>query len=151
MISPAYFFSRGSAGPFRVRVISHYCLVLGFIVTAACVSTAVKAAGSTATGQVNHVVIAWLKKPGDPAARAKFIRVTKSFADLPGVVRHSVGEVLPGSREVVDSSFDVAAVITFESHKALQAYLHHPRHKQAVHGMLKPLVRKIIVYDIDLR
>lgn len=103
------------------------------------------------SGPVSHVVIAWLKKPGDAEARKKFIDTTKSFSTLPGVIDHRVGTVLPSGRKVVDSSFDVATVITFENRKALLAYLKHPRHEHAVKNTLKPLVEKVIVYDIDLK
>jgi len=105
----------------------------------------------SSSGHVSHVVIGWLKKSGDVEARKHFVEVTKSFANLPGVVDHKVGVVLPSDRKVVDSSFDVATVITFKNRKSLQAYLNHPRHKKAVKEMLKPLVEKIIVYDIDLK
>jgi len=105
----------------------------------------------SSSGHVSHIVIRWLKKPGDIEARRQFVDVTKSFANLPGVVDHKVGVVLPSDRKVVDSSFDVATVITFKNRKSLQAYLDHPRHKTAVKEMLKPLVEKIIVYDIDLK
>ena len=102
-------------------------------------------------GPVSHVVIGWLKKPGDKASRRKFIEVTRSFATLPGVIDHKLGVLRPPRREVVDASFDVATVITFRNRAALNAYLEHPRHKKAVSEMLKPLIRKIIVYDVELK
>jgi len=114
-------------------------------------STAILAAEVSKAGRVNHIVIAWLKYPANPQSKQKFIEVTKSFADLPGVIDHSVGVVLPSSRKVVDSSFDVATVITFKDRVALNNYLNHPKHKKAVESLLKPLVRKIVVYDIDLK
>ena len=88
----------------------------------------------TANGNegVSHVVIAWLKNPKDLQARKKFIETTKSFSSLPGVVHHNVGVVLPSDRKIVDSSFDVATVITFENRESLMAYLRHPQHKKAV-------------------
>jgi len=95
--------------------------------------------------------IGWLKKPGDKASRRKFVEVTRGFATLPGVIDHKVGVVSPSGRDVVDTSFDVATVITFRNRTALNAYLEHPRHKKAVSEMLKPLIRKIIVYDVELK
>lgn len=106
---------------------------------------------NTSSGQVDHIVIAWLKQPGNKTARREFVRITKSFADLPGVLSHDVGEVLPGERKVVDSSFDVAAVIRFKDKASLMAYLKHPKHKEAVKKLLKPLVKKLVVYDIYLK
>lgn len=99
------------------------------------------------TGPVHHIVIAWLKQPGDTEARQRFIEVTQGFAKLPGVIGHRVGPVLPSDRKVVDSSFDVAVVITFANQQGLANYLEHPEHKKGVEEMLKPLVEKVVVYD----
>lgn len=96
---------------------------------------------------VSHVVIAWLKEPGNDDARQQFIDMTKRFADIPGVITQRVGKVLRSDRKVVDSSFDVAAVITFKDQSALTNYLQHPLHKKAIEDVLKPLVQRVIVYD----
>jgi heme-degrading monooxygenase HmoA len=101
----------------------------------------------SADGAVNHIVIAWLKQPGDVEARKRFIETTKGFATLPGVIGHRVGPVLPSGRKVADSSFDIAVVITFKDKEALAAYLEHPEHKKGVEDVLKPLVEKVVVYD----
>lgn len=102
---------------------------------------------SNKVATINHVIIAWLKEPGNAMARRRFIEVTKSFSRLPGVVTNQAGKVLISDRAIVDSSFDVAAVITFESKQALSNYLQHPVHKKALEQVLQPLVKKIVVYD----
>lgn len=99
------------------------------------------------TANVHHVVICWLKRPGDQAARARLIRASMKFSEIPGVKRVSAGTVLPSARPIVDSTFDVAVVITFKNKQALSLYLKHPRHKQAVRLHLRPLTRKVVVYD----
>lgn len=98
-------------------------------------------------GTIRHVVIAWLKTPGNQVARNRFIEVTKSFCSIPGVISVSVGPVLPSGRNVVDSSFDVATVLTFQNRKGLDSYLNHPKHLRAVKEVLDPLVKKVLVYD----
>lgn len=57
------------------------------------------------------------------------------------------GTALKSDRPVVDSTFDLAILITFDSEKALQDYLDHPDHKVAVKDTLQPLVKRILVYD----
>lgn len=57
------------------------------------------------------------------------------------------GTALKSDRPVVDSTFDLAILITFDSEKALQDYLDHPDHKAAVKDTLQPLVKRILVYD----
>lgn len=96
---------------------------------------------------LTHVVVFWLKDHGNAAHRAKLIEVSESFRSIPGVLRVETGPCLPSARPIVDSSFDVAVSLTFASRADLQRYLDHPLHEAATVGTLKPLVRKITVYD----
>ena len=96
---------------------------------------------------ITHVVLCWLKTPGDEAGRQKIIETSKTFASIPGVVSVTSGRVLPSTRPVVDSSYDVGMVITFTDEAALRAYDGHPTHRKAVDEVLKPLVGKFVVYD----
>ena len=54
---------------------------------------------------------------------------------------------IPSARPIVDSSFDVAVSLTFATQADLQRYIDHPQHKAAAEQVLKPLVRKITVFD----
>lgn len=104
-----------------------------------------------ATGNVTHVVLVWLKEPENPEVLERFIRGSKRLAMLPGVLYHRVGPSLPSDREIVDSSFDVGVTITLKDQEALKAYLEHPVHKQTIREVMRPLVRKIMVYDFVAR
>jgi len=84
-------------------------------------------------------------------ARRSIIVASKSFGDIPGVVDVHAGSVLPSRRQIVDDSFDVAIIITFANEQAMHAYLDHPTHKDAVEHIIRPLVRKIVVYDFTMR
>jgi len=96
---------------------------------------------------VHHVVICWLKTPGAAAERQRLIDVSRSFASIPGVVAVKAGKVLPSERKVVDSSFDVAVVISLQDREALHAYQSNPVHKKAMKEVLAPLAEKVVVYD----
>ena len=48
----------------------------------------------------------------------------------------------------MDDSFDVGFTMRFTSAEALHAYEKDPRHLKKVNEVLKPLSRKIVVYDI---
>ena len=96
---------------------------------------------------VTHVVVCWLKDPGNADARDRIIEASRSFSAIPGVLSVSAGPVLPSERTIVDDSFDVAIVLSFEDSQALARYLEHPRHEKALREVLQPLVRKVIVYD----
>jgi|GEM_PF-304789 len=100
-------------------------------------------------GRIQHVVLCWLREPGNEAVRRKLIETTEELADLPGVVSVTAGVPLASERPVVDDSFDVGIVFTFRDAEALAAYQVHPRHREAVETVLQPLVEKLLVYDIQ--
>ena len=98
---------------------------------------------------VEHVIICWLKEPGDTTARGRIIEASKRLAAIPGAVRVSTGPVLSGrsARPQEDRSFDVGVVMTFRDRAALRDYQLHPLHQQAVRDVLVPLVREFKAYD----
>ena|SRR5687768_11911056 len=99
-------------------------------------------------GGVEHVVLCWLKTPGDASARQRVIYESKAFVGvIPGLLHVSAGTALPSTRPAVDASFDVAVVMTFRDEAALRAYDAHPAHKKAVDEVLRPLVARLVVYD----
>ena len=102
---------------------------------------------TTSTGNIQHVVVCWLKEPGNEMARAQLIGTSLGFKDLPGVMAVVAGSPLPSERKEVDGSYDVALTITFRDEAALHAYEKHPAHKVAVENVLKPLVARFVVYD----
>jgi hypothetical protein len=95
-----------------------------------------------------HVVILWLKHSGNADERQQLIDMSQSFVGkIPGLVSVSCGPVLPSTRPVVDSSYDVGLVMVFQSERALQDYPRHPLHQRALKEVLAPLVDHYIVYD----
>ena len=98
--------------------------------------------------QVEHVVLCWLKQPGDEAAVRRILETSRMFESIPGVVKVRAGRPVPSTRPVVDDSFDVGLLITFEDEAALHGYDQHPTHVKAVREVLRPLAAKILIYDI---
>ena len=104
------------------------------------------------SGKVEHIVLAWLNKPGNAGDRAKLIAVAKSLkAQIKEVKTLDVGLAVPSDRPVVDSSFDVGLVMSFDSKADLDSYEKNPVHVKAVTDVLKPLTKKLQVYDIAVR
>lgn len=97
--------------------------------------------------EVTHVVLFWLKEPGNEAHRARVVEASRGFATIPGVLDVSVGSVVASDRAIVDDSFDVGLVIRLRDERALADYLVHPRHEQAARDLLLPLAEKVVVYD----
>ena len=66
------------------------------------------AASAKAPDEIVHVVLVWLKQPGNTEHRHQIIEASRAFREIPGVVELRVGPPLPSERPVVDDSFDVA-------------------------------------------
>ncbi|BCU76144.1 Dabb family protein [Luteolibacter sp. LG18] len=101
-----------------------------------------------APGTVDHVVLIWLKKPGNAADKQAISATADELRAIPGMKFYDKGTALQSDRPVVDDSFDFALVSRFESAAALQAYETHPLHQKKVAEVLKPLSKKIVVYDV---
>jgi len=96
---------------------------------------------------IQHIVLVWLKLSGSPTYRKQIITQTQRLGKIPGVISINAGRSLVSNRAIVDHSFDVGIDIAFETPEDLNAYLNHPEHVRFVEE-IKPLVEKIIVYDI---
>ena len=124
----------------------HWIWLLLFTISAACSVPAVSAdPGHKAT--VVHVVLVWLKEPGNPEHRQRIIEISREFETIPGVIDVSVGEVVTSDRPIVDDSFDVGLYLTFSSVEAMNTYLADDRHQQALREVFRPLSERYIVYD----
>jgi len=97
--------------------------------------------------KVTHVVMVWLKHPGNEQQRSEFIKASEHLSGLPGILHRHVGVVLPSDRGIVNDTFDVAITVTLKNKEALQAYLDNPKHKQVLQNEIKPLVNRVIAYD----
>lgn len=104
---------------------------------------------TTAKGKVEHIVLVWLKRPGNAADRATLVATAKKFqAEIKQIQHLSVGPAVPSDRDIVDDSFDVGFIMRFDDKKAMTAYEKHPVHVNAVKQTLMPLAKKVLVYDI---
>ena len=99
-------------------------------------------------GSVDHIVLVWLKRPGDAQDRQKLRDAADDLRSIPGLRFLDHGTALASDRPVVDDSFDVGFVMRFDSAAALQAYETNSLHVQKVKEVLRPLSRKILVHDI---
>jgi len=98
---------------------------------------------------VHHVVLCWLKEPGNAEHRQQIVEATESFREIPGVLAARAGQVMPSDRSIVDDSFDVGILVLVPDEKRLTEYLEHPIHQKAKEDVLLPLVEKIVVYDFQ--
>jgi hypothetical protein len=101
---------------------------------------------------VSHIVVCWLKSPGDASARRELIDKSHAFlGKIPGLIQVYTGEPLPSTRPVVDTSYDVAVAMIFKDEASLRNYEMSAIHQKAVRETLQPLVAKLVVYDFSDR
>ncbi|HYQ71882.1 MAG TPA: Dabb family protein [Gammaproteobacteria bacterium] len=106
---------------------------------------------SPATAEaLEHIVIVWLQEPGNAAQRARIVSESRILRKIPGVTGLRAGSMQPSERPIVDSSFDVALIVSLEDASRMADYLSHPVHVKLVEETLKPLVKKIRVYDFTM-
>lgn len=121
------------------------CLILIPVLLTACRSLPVPAGGDSQP--VEHIVIVWLKESGNHDIQQRVIAKSQVLTSIPGVLSLKSGTAIPSERPIVDSSFDLALIITFTDTAAMESYLTHPVHLQLLEETLKPLVERIQVYD----
>ncbi len=98
---------------------------------------------------LEHVVVVWLKEPGNTTHRRTVLDASEALRTIPGVRSLKSGTVIASERPIVDSSFDIALIVSFDERADMDAYLVHPLHMQLVNETLKPLVAKIRVFDFQ--
>ncbi len=126
---------------FRLRVAMFLtCIALSFASTGA-------QAAATRSGQVTHVILFWLKRPGNVDDQNFLRRALRTLRRARGVNDIRVGRPLLVDRPSVEQSFDLGVVMTFRDREALEKFERDPRREQAIDAMLRPLVRQYTVYN----
>jgi hypothetical protein len=123
--------------------VKHIACLLAAVFLSSCATIAPPAK----PGSVDHVVLVWLKRPGDPQDKQTLVELGNELRAIPGIRFLDSGTALPSERPIVDDSFDIGFVMRFDSPAALENYAVHPKHVKAKDELLR-LSRKILVYDI---
>ncbi|QPK65527.1 Dabb family protein [Methylomonas sp. LL1] len=101
--------------------------------------------------RLHHLVVIWLKQPGDEKLRQQYIAESKPLSQLPGVLAYDVGTPAAVKRShassALDQSYDVAIASVFESQQAFEAFLKNPEYGRIAKDVLRPLVDRYTVYD----
>jgi hypothetical protein len=95
----------------------------------------------------SHVVIIWTD-PAKPNAVADLIAgADRYLRPIPGVLTCHAGKMVGSARPVVDQTYQVGLNVTFASKEAQDAYQIHPLHTEFVEKVLKPVCKRLVVYD----
>ncbi len=58
-----------------------------------------------------------------------------------------IGRPISSKKKVVDDSFSFAISMNFENNKSLKQYMVDPVHHNYVKSVLKPVLKKVLIYD----
>jgi hypothetical protein len=95
----------------------------------------------------SHVVIFWTD-PDQPNAADELISgATKYLQPIPGILHFHIGKMVGSQRPVVDQTYQVALNTFFADKQAQDDYQIHPLHLEFVARCVKPLVKRVTVYD----
>ena len=97
----------------------------------------------------SHVVIFWTDPAKLEATDAVIAGGNKFLKNIPGLVHFHIGRMVGSSRPVVDQTYQVALNTVFTSKQAQDDYQVHPQHLEFVAQCVKPLVKKVLVYDFE--
>jgi Stress responsive A/B Barrel Domain len=97
----------------------------------------------------SHVVIFWTDPAKHEAADAVIAGANKYLKSIPGVLHFHIGKMSPSHRPVVDQTYQVALNIGFNNKNEESEYQSHPQHLEFVEHYVKPLVKKVVVYDFE--
>ncbi len=95
----------------------------------------------------SHVVIFWTDPAQPGATDALVAGAEKYLRPIPGILSFHVGRMVPGTRPVIDQSYQVALNLVFADKQAQDNYQVHPSHVEFVEKIFKPLCHKLVIYD----
>ena len=99
------------------------------------------------TDMFSHIVVLWAD-PAQPAAADKLVEAAnRLLPGIPGVIEFHAGKMVGSPRPVVEQTYSVALNVIFANKEAEAAYQTHPQHVEFVTNFVKPLVKKVLVYD----
>jgi hypothetical protein len=105
-------------------------------------------AANARSGEVIHVMLFWLKRPGNVDDRNVLLRGLRTLRRVRGVTELRVGRPLSGDRPGLEQSFDLGVIVVFRDREALEKFEQDPRRRGVLDAMLQPLVRRYTVYNL---
>lgn len=98
---------------------------------------------------IKHIIVVWLKESGNTEHQQRILQASQQLIQIEGVMSVEGGTVISSHRAVVDSSFDIALVITMRDREVLSRYAQHPLHQQLLKDEFKPLIERYRIFDVE--
>lgn len=140
---------------FLIAATTALAFVAGMAFSRTTLAADAAAKNERSAGTVQHIIIIWLKEPGNVEHKNRMVEGLRKLAAIPGVKSVTVGSVLPAERNPsdltrADSTFDLSVVITLENEEAYRGYIKHPIHDLMARNTMAPLVDRFKMYDTNL-
>lgn len=97
----------------------------------------------------SHIVVLWADPAKPNAAEEILAAANRLLKNIPGVVEFHAGKMVGSPRPVVEQTYSVALNVLFTSKQAEAEYQTHPQHVEFVTHFLKPLTKKVVIYDFE--
>ena len=98
---------------------------------------------------LSHIVVLW-SDPAQPGAADQIVAAAnRLLAIIPGVIQFHAGKMVGSPRPVVEQTYSVALNLLFTSKQAETEYQTHPQHVEFINNFVKPLVKKVQIYDFE--
>jgi hypothetical protein len=97
----------------------------------------------------SHIVVFWTDPAKPNAADELIAGANQLLKTIPGVMQFHGGKMVPSHRPVVEQSYQVALNIIFSDKQAQDEYQSHQCHVAFIEKYVKPLVKKVVVYDFQ--
>jgi hypothetical protein len=123
---------------FRMRA----AIFLSWVALILSIASPCAQAAAARSGQVTHVMLFWLKRPGNIDDQNFLLRALRTLRRARGVCVVRAGRPLPLDRPGLEQSFDLGVVMTFRDREALEKFERDQRREQALDATLLPLVRQ---------
>jgi hypothetical protein len=96
---------------------------------------------------LRHIVFFWLKNPEVPADRDSLVAGLSTLAEIPGIRDMHIGyPAATEERGVIDASYDVSEIMTFDNVEDQNSYQVHPVHQAFIRDY-GHLWDRVVVYD----
>lgn len=98
---------------------------------------------------IHHVVIVWFKDDINQTDLNDIFTEINKLKKIPGIISLHTGSPIASERPIVDDSFDMGIHMTFRTADEMNDYLQHPIHVAFINKWIKPVLKKILVYDFN--
>jgi Stress responsive A/B Barrel Domain len=98
-----------------------------------------------------HHVFFWLKNPNSKSDKAALVEGLKKLSKVETIRQFHIGEPADTNRDVIERSYSISWMLTFDNLEDEERYQPHPLHKKFIEEC-SHLWNKVVVHDsVDVK